>query len=223
MPSARPAYHPLIHRHVGRALTVALIILTAATLFGFGGMSVRTMLLLWDIVALSYLILAGINVWRSVKRHNTRQAPDKPQNTRQSGISSTILDMLIVLLASAMGLVVAVYVVSSGLSSGSPLTRLLAAISILSAWLIMQGGFTGFYAHAYHNRLNNSGLDFPKTDDPDLIDFFYFSFSVGATFQVSDVDTTDPFMRWLVTLHAIISFFYNSAIVALAVNLLTGD
>jgi uncharacterized membrane protein len=62
-------------------------------------------------------------------------------------------------------------------------------------------------------------LTFPGTTDPDDYDFAYFAFVVGMTFQVSDVQITDPGVRSVVLLHGILSFGYNTAILALVVNL----
>ena len=66
------------------------------------------------------------------------------------------------------------------------------------------------------------GLLFPGTDKPDDYDFAYFSFVVGMTFQVSDVQVVDKDVRRLVLLHGLVSFAYNTAILALVVNLASG-
>ncbi len=63
---------------------------------------------------------------------------------------------------------------------------------------------------------------FPGTSDPDDYDFAYFSFVIGMTAQVSDVQITDPAVRRLATLHGLISFAYNTAILALVINLASG-
>ena len=60
---------------------------------------------------------------------------------------------------------------------------------------------------------------FPGTTDPDDYDFAYFSFVLGMTFQVSDVQITDPGVRTIALLHVLLSFGYNTAILALGVNL----
>ena len=66
------------------------------------------------------------------------------------------------------------------------------------------------------------GLEFPKTPYPDDFDFAYFSFIIGMTFQVSDVMVTDTAFRRHVLYHSIISFVFNTAIIALGVNIVSG-
>ena len=66
------------------------------------------------------------------------------------------------------------------------------------------------------------GLDFPGDAAPDYKDFLYFSFGVGMTCQVADVQTTSRSMRSLVLLHSVLSFFFNTAILAMSVNIIAG-
>ena len=65
-------------------------------------------------------------------------------------------------------------------------------------------------------------LIFPGGLRPTYGDFLYFSFTIGMTFQVSDVQIADAKIRRLVLLHGAISFFYNSVILALTINLVAG-
>jgi uncharacterized membrane protein len=64
-------------------------------------------------------------------------------------------------------------------------------------------------------------LDFPGEEKPDYLDFAYFSFVIGMTFQVSDVQVTAKRMRQLVLVHGILSFGFNTLILALAVSTVT--
>ena len=66
------------------------------------------------------------------------------------------------------------------------------------------------------------GLEFPKDDQPDYWDFFYFTTSIGATSQTSDVSITSKAARRLATIQAVMSFVYNTTVVALAINLASG-
>jgi uncharacterized membrane protein len=77
--------------------------------------------------------------------------------------------------------------------------------------------------------MHAGGLDFPNdseqneySDNPDFLDFAYFAFVVGMTFQVSDVEVTSKRFRRFVLLHGLISFVYNTVIVALTINTLAG-
>ena len=66
-----------------------------------------------------------------------------------------------------------------------------------------------------------SGLKFPDDDKPDYWDFIYFSFVIGMTFQVSDVQVTNKGIRRLVTAHGFVSFLFNTTVIALTVNMAT--
>ncbi len=74
------------------------------------------------------------------------------------------------------------------------------------------------YAHLFYARKPIGGLDFPGTKEPSILDFLYFSFTIGMTAQVSDVVVTQTGMRKVVLVHSIGSFFFNTVILALAVN-----
>jgi uncharacterized membrane protein len=99
----------------------------------------------------------------------------------------------------------------------------LAGATIFISWMVMQVAFALHYAHQYY-RPNHSvpginSLDFPKDVRPDYWDFFYFSTSIGAASQTSDVNINSKELRRLVTVHAIVAFFFNVAVVALMINL----
>lgn len=100
----------------------------------------------------------------------------------------------------------------------------LAAGTIAISWFVMQVIFALHYAHEYYRPDDKSGqrahgLLFPDEDHPDYWDFLYFATSIGATSQTSDVSIRSRAMRRLTTAHAVVSFFYNSAVLALTINL----
>ena len=74
------------------------------------------------------------------------------------------------------------------------------------------------YAHLYYAPDPDAGLQFPGDGRPGIVDFLYFSFTIGMTAQVSDVVVTTGPMRRVVLVHGVGSFFYNTVILALAVN-----
>jgi uncharacterized membrane protein len=99
----------------------------------------------------------------------------------------------------------------------------LAAVTIIFAWTVTQVVFTLHYAHEYYRPGGVAeGLAFPADAHPDYWDFFYFATSIGAASQTSDVAVRSKPLRRLVTLHAIISFFFNAAVLALTINLAAG-
>jgi uncharacterized membrane protein len=107
----------------------------------------------------------------------------------------------------------------------------LGVLSLFLGWLTMHGMLAFHYAYEYYGpdeagepdekglMPHVGGLDFPGKQRPDALSFLYFSFVVGMTAQVSDVTVTSNAMRRLVLLHGIVSFFFNTVIIAVAVNL----
>ena len=99
----------------------------------------------------------------------------------------------------------------------------LAGATIFISWMAMQVAFALHYAHQYYRPTLSTpginGLDFPKDVHPDYWDFFYFSSSIGAASQTSDVNINSKELRRLVTLHAVVAFFFNVSVVALMINL----
>lgn len=99
----------------------------------------------------------------------------------------------------------------------------LAGLTVVLSWLVTQVVFTFHYAHEYYSPQKEGemrgGLEFPKDDCPDYWDFFYYATSIGATSQTSDVSISSKGLRRLTALHAIGSFFFNTAVLALAINI----
>ncbi len=100
----------------------------------------------------------------------------------------------------------------------------LAAFTIFISWCVMLVVFTMHYAHAHYAPRNLAadrpgGLLFPHDLHPDYWDFLYFATSISASTQTSDVAIASKGLRRLVTLHAIIAFFFNTAVLALTINL----
>jgi uncharacterized membrane protein len=103
---------------------------------------------------------------------------------------------------------------------------LLAMASVVVSWWLVHTLFTMRYAHLYYTADDGQntpvgGLEFPNEKEPDYLDFVYFSFVVGMTFQVSDVDISSRHIRRLTLIHGIVSFVFNTAIVALSINVVS--
>jgi uncharacterized membrane protein len=104
----------------------------------------------------------------------------------------------------------------------------LAALTIIGSWLLVHTIFALHYARAYyqnHQTLQDrkaEGLDFPSDLEPDYWDFLYFSFVIGMTSQVSDVEITSRPMRRLALGHGVLSFFFNTTILAMSINIIAG-
>ena len=136
----------------------------------------------------------------------------------------------IVLISAIAGLASAIVILGKGPNVPTSDRAIALAVGIAAVtlgWFLIHTLFIFRYAHLYYYDSDQDGtaqrgLTFPGTTEPDDFDFAYFSFVVGMTFQVSDVQITDPGVRAIVLMHAILSFGYNTAVLALVVNLASG-
>lgn len=98
---------------------------------------------------------------------------------------------------------------------------LLTIGTIFSSWLLLHTLFAIHYAHDYYlakSRQVDGGLDFPKTDQPDYLDFVYFSYIIGTSAQTADVSITSSQLRHLNIFHCVLAFIFNTVILAVAIN-----
>jgi len=146
--------------------------------------------------------------------------------------SSRTFIFLFIIFASLISLGAIIFLLKSGQHlSPDAITQhvLLATGSVFTSWWLVHTVFTMRYAHLYYSADANNkaksagGLQFPADEkEPDYLDFVYFSFVVGMTFQVSDVEISSRAIRRIVLLHGLISFTFNTAIVALSINIISG-
>lgn len=100
----------------------------------------------------------------------------------------------------------------------------LGAGTILLSWAFMHTIFALHYAREFYGEGADArigGLTFPGDEQPDYWDFLYYSLVVAMTAQVSDVQITSKAIRRLTAMHGVVSFFFNLAVLALAVNILS--
>ena len=95
-----------------------------------------------------------------------------------------------------------------------------AVVTILISWVFLHTLFTIHYAHRFYGGPDKGeGLMFPdKIEEPTYWDFLYFSFTIGVAAQTADVAVSSRIMRKIALLHAILSFLFNTTILALAIN-----
>lgn len=98
----------------------------------------------------------------------------------------------------------------------------LAAFTILLSWALIHTTFALHYAHDFYRGAKAGGLDFPGGELPDYWDFVYFSFVIGTTAQTSDVGITSRVIRRTVAAHGLVSFIFNTALLALMVSIVAG-
>jgi uncharacterized membrane protein len=172
----------------------------------------------WDAGALVYLGLAWAIIGRA-NAHSTR-AHALAQDT------SGYIIFLFVLAAACSSIVAIGFVVATikGLGFGPKAWHLALTITaLLSSWLLIQTVFAFHYARRYYRDEQlrppkPGGLAFPGGGAPDYMDFAYYSFVVGMTSQVSDVQVISPIMRRMTLMHAVLAFVFNIAVLALSIN-----
>jgi uncharacterized membrane protein len=173
---------------------------------------VTRLLIAWDTFAGLYLVLAYIMIFRCGLAHIRRNAALQDDGR------------FLILLMSALGAFasIAAIVFELGASNRSAPQLTLATLTIALSWATVHTIFALHYAHDYYRGAKPGGLQFPSGDQhdhADYWDFVYFSFVIGMTAQVSDVGITDKIIRRTATVHGIISFVFNTALLALMVNI----
>jgi len=169
-------------------------------------------LLGWDLFAAIYLVLAYIMMYRCDQSHIKS--------------SSRLQDdgRILILIVTQLGALasIAAIVFELGASKKSVPGLSLAVVTIALSWILVHTSFALHYAHDYYRGSKPGGLQFPSGDvhiEADYWDFVYFSFVIGMTAQVSDVGITARTIRRTATVHGIISFVFNTALLALMVNI----
>lgn len=138
--------------------------------------------------------------------------------------------ILIVVLITLTAISLSIASIFSILNQESPRDTLRLGFAIASVplgWLTLHTVAAFRYAHLYYSQVpvegaepaDAGGLAFPGTKTPGSWDFIYYSFVVGMTAQVSDVQVLSTAMRRITLAHALASFFFNTVILALAVNI----
>jgi uncharacterized membrane protein len=181
------------------------------------------LILAWNAFATTAILLAWIRIIFADAKCAVLTA--KLQDTGR-----TLIFSLVLIGACASLFAVAFLLGTAKGTSGRVLAEhvALAAFTVIHSWFLIHTVFTMHYAHSYYRTedpderaKHGAGLNFPgeEDDEPDFVDFAYFAFVIGMTFQVSDVAITSKLIRRLSLVHALLSFLFNTVILALAINL----
>ena len=210
-------------RHRVLAALVVAVVVAVGTL---GRLSREVQLItVWNSFALTTLALSWLRIITSDALTAVRTA--KIQDTSRIAIFSVVIASALASLAA----VVSVLATAKAFHGRVFLTHILLAIgTVVCSWTLLHTIFALHYAHLYYWKNDGDdrdgepgdGLEFPNTKRPDFLDFTYFSFVIGMTFQVSDVQITSPAIRRLALVHGLLSFMFNTVILALAINLASG-
>lgn len=138
--------------------------------------------------------------------------------------------LMVLVITSLLTLVVMVAV--SGeldrVNKGDLLSAAKLVATLLLIWLFANSVYALHYAHAFYSHDpktggDSAGIDFPGTKTPSYSDFAYFAFTLGMTFQTSDVEITAPAIRQVALLHSFAAFIFNIGVIAFTINVLGGS
>lgn len=180
------------------------------------------LLCIWDIGMICFL---GLN-WRIM----IQATPEMMRRSALQEDEGRLTILSIITIAACVSVIAIGFIPhNKGMVSTIFAIHLGIAIStIVGSWLLVHTIFAQHYAHIYYQgsktltERKTAGLDFPGEIEPDYWDFLYFSFVIGMTGQVSDVNVTSRQMRRLSLLQGILSFFFNTTILAITINIVAG-
>jgi uncharacterized membrane protein len=204
--------------------------LLAGALVGFllpPHMHLSTRLLIaWNAGTWLYFILSAILVVTSTTDSMRRRARDSDEGR------FFILVLTSCAALASIGAIVAQLAATKDMAGLTKGLRVgLAAATIISAWFFIHLTYAFHYAHEYFDEADQGpgkdpkdvgGLRFPGTEIPHYFDFLYFSFIIGVASQTADVSITSAEMRRVSLVHSILAFFFNSAVLALTINIAAG-
>lgn len=178
----------------------------------------------WDAGAIAFLVMA----WAIMTKATPEETRKSTLEQDQSGV--VILTITIVGASASMFAIAVILRNTQGLAFWPMVMHVvLAMIAVIGSWSLTHTLFAFHYAHRYYHNMHEfpddascAGLDFPGNRTPDYLDFMYFSFVIGMTSQTSDTAVTSRGLRRLTLIHGVLSFAFNTTILALSVNIVAG-
>lgn len=174
----------------------------------------------WNVGSLLYLVLASkMMFWTSNEQMKKRAL--KHDTGRYFVLGLVLVSALVCMVGIVFELSLAKEL------SGTPKMEhiALAVLTVVTAWTFTQLMFALHYAHEYYYLIAHEhpgGIDFPGDQPPNYADFLYFACVIGTSGQTADVSFTDPKIRRTGLVHCIFSFFFNTTLVALMINIASG-
>jgi uncharacterized membrane protein len=175
----------------------------------------------WCVFALTYLVISWIIVF-------SRRIEDIKKIARVNDGSQLVVAFLILVSSFSSLVIVMLLVAYPDPNRQKMIVVPLSILAIVFSWLMVHTVLLFHYAHEYYDDdpegidPEEGGLEFPGDTRPDYLDFAYYSFVIGMTFQVSDVQITSKKFRKLALLHGLIAFSLNTFVVALTINMIAG-
>lgn len=176
----------------------------------------RAAMIGFDVAAFAFLLMIAPLLSR-------RDAQHMRESSRRNDANRVTL--LMVSGAVILAILVAVGSEVSQKDKLDALGKALVIGTLALAWLFSNAVYALHYAHVFYlqdggTKRDQGGLEFPGRGDPDYADFFYFAFTLGMTFQTSDVGICSRRMRWIVLMHCVAAFVFNIGVLAFTINVL---
>jgi uncharacterized membrane protein len=206
------------HAHGRLAAASALGVMTALLIPARLGIAVH-LLAAWDVAALVLTTFAWLIMLRAGPAETHHHAGTHDPGRRAVSV--------LVIVSSTVSLLATAAILRQARTCPPDFRWLFVVLCILtvaSAWLLTHSAYALRYAHLYYRDDDEGvgGLTFPAEAPPCYLDFAYFAFTIGMCFQVSDVSVPSRQIRRAVLGHSVLSFLYNTAILATAINLAVG-
>ncbi len=207
-----------------RLVICAGIGLAAGFLAPDAGRAVSRALLGWDVGVWLFLILIVMMMLRADHDRLRRVA------IAQAEGATAVLTLVVVAAVASIVAIIIELAAAKGPDARHALSHILFALgTVTGSWLLLPTLFALNYASLYYssseNGHNGCGLKFPESDPhfkPDYTDFMYFSFTIAVASQTADVSITNRQMRRLVLMQSLLSFLFNTTILAFTINIAAG-
>lgn len=196
-------------RHRPSLMTGLGVAVLVAVLAGTRLRPVTSALIGWDVGIVAYGAVFLAIMWRTTPESLKRMA-DLLDEGRWGILGATIVAAV-----ASLGAIVFELAHAHGKAHGGFLEGL-GGVTVLLSWFFIHTIFATHYAHEFWQR---GGLIFPGNDRPNYSEFLYFSFCIAVASQVSDVSTQTASMRKLVLAHSMVAYLFNTAVIALGVNI----
>lgn len=175
----------------------------------------------WQVGLLCLIIVtAAINVLWALLTLWPMNADQTREHAGHADVGAEVSDLTLVLVLIASLTSIGILLLSAGGREREAYAAL-ALLAILSAWAMLQTLYMARYARIYYAG-TPGGIDFNDDAPPRYVDFYYFSFNLGMTYQVSDTAVTASAIRADVLKHCLFSYAYGTVIIACAINLVIG-
>ncbi|ARF60369.1 MULTISPECIES: DUF1345 domain-containing protein [Streptomyces] len=133
-----------------------------------------------------------------------------------------VAEEVVVVTAALSGLVGIVVLLLIGHTDLSHAAAALALCGVFMSWAALHLMYAARYAYLYYRTPGGGGIDFNTEEPPRYIDFLYFSYNLGMTYQVSDTDVSTSEIRAVALRHCLMSYVFGATILATTINLIAG-